>query len=509
MNDRTWITVHAHGWLVAFSLLTGLLVAASVVPSAFAASPHVSATATTSSCSSCHSTHNATADSTFLGAADGSGSMTPSCLSCHNGSNAEASNISTGSADSFRLPSGHTIGVNGPGTADITGCETCHDAHGSSSDSRRIPAKKINDVAVSSAGKDLCLACHATSADWFGPDYPSTAAPTRDATGYPVAGTWPGTASYDSTSNAHRLIPESTRTVGVSEPIRRAQGDCTYCHGAHGGANDYDGLVTTYTVPTQATLASDTADGSYAALCFTCHGGQKPSGFTTTPVDIKRFATAGGSGGHSIVTSGGTLPVGSPLPCFECHNPHGSNRQNSSLLSDERGASLATTSDAGVRAFCFTCHTTSDSASGWDSATSTFTVVPAAEKVVGLSRLSGVLRLPAAVTAHEQANPSSCYDCHGNSYAAGGSNVHDPGDVQVANFGSDLASVADGGTATSATADATATAETSATTEATVSISASETVPVTGTIAPIGSSDLTTAVLDPALAAVASSLLLP
>ena len=61
---------------------------------------------------------------------------------------------------------------------------------------------------------------------WFGPNYPSTSAPTRDATGYPVAGTWTGSATYESASNPHRLIPESTQTVGVSEPIRREQGDC-------------------------------------------------------------------------------------------------------------------------------------------------------------------------------------------------------------------------------------------------------------------------------------------
>ncbi len=137
----------------------------------------------------------------------------------------------------------------------------------------------------------------------------------------------------------------------MSEPVRREQGSCLYCHAAHGGANAYDGLLTTYTVPSQTTLASDKADGSYAALCFDCHGGTKPSGFATAPVDIKQFATAsGGTGGHSIVTSGGTLPVGAPLPCFECHNPHGSQRGNSSLLTDERGASLGTTSAAGVRA---------------------------------------------------------------------------------------------------------------------------------------------------------------
>jgi len=481
MNIGTSRITSACGWLVAFSLLAGLLTAAVAAPSAFAASPHVRANTNTSSCSQCHIAHSARAGSTLLGTADASGSITSACLACHNGKTPGASNIANGPADSFASPSGHMLDSAGTRATAVTGCGTCHDPHGASSTTRRIPAKLINGVAVSSAGNQTCLACHATNADWFGPGYSSTTSPTRDAIGFPVSGTWPGKASYESTSSAHRLIPESTQSVGVSEPIRREQGDCTYCHGAHGGANDYDSLVTTYTVPTQATLASDTADGSYAALCFTCHGGQTPSSFTTAPVNIKRFATAGGNGGHSIVTSGGLLPVGSPLPCFECHNPHGSARRNSSLLSDERGASLTTTNSAGVRAFCFTCHTTSDSASGWDSVTGTFTAVPATTKVVGLSRQGGVLRLP-AITGHQQTSAASCYDCHGNSYAAGGSNVHNPGEALVANFGSNLASTTDGGTVTSATADATATApaETSASVDATPSVPASATLSESG-----------------------------
>ncbi|HEY5541052.1 MAG TPA: cytochrome c3 family protein, partial [Coriobacteriia bacterium] len=207
--------------------------------------------------------------------------------------------------------------------------------------------------------------------------------------------------------------------------VKRQQGDCLYCHAAHRGANAYDSLLTTFTVPVASTLASDQADGSYAALCFGCHGGSKPSGFAAEPVDIKRFATASsGYGGHSIVTSGGTLPVGAPLPCFECHNPHGSKRGNASLISDERGGSLETSTAAGVREFCFTCHTTNDTSAGWDS-TSGYVVVSAASTVVGLPRDGGVLRLPPNY-GHNEIDSESCYDCHGDSYAADGRNVHNP-----------------------------------------------------------------------------------
>jgi Doubled CXXCH motif (Paired_CXXCH_1) len=288
-----------------------------------------------------------------------------------------------------------------------------------------IPSKKINDVAVTVSGPATCLACHDKDNSWFGSGYPSTSAPTRDATGYPVSGTWPGPATYTSTTNAHRLIPETTQTISAGTDVKRQEGDCLYCHAAHRGANAYDGLLTTYTVPVQSTLASDKADGSYAALCFTCHGGTTPSGFAATPVDIKRFATAsGGYGGHSVVTAGGTMPVGAPLPCFECHNPHGSKRDNASQISDERGGSLETSTAAGVRQFCFTCHSTNDTVAGWDSA-SGYVPVTSSDKIVGLPRDGALLRLPSGV-GHNEIDTDSCYVCHGNSYAANGNNVHNP-----------------------------------------------------------------------------------
>lgn len=484
LNNRIARPMCACGRVAALMLLTGLACAAFAADSASAASPHVISTAQTSRCAVCHSTH-AAKNSLLLRTREASGSVSNSCLACHDGSDTTASNVASGSADSFGQASGHSLSIESSGTVRLEGCSTCHQVHGASSDSRMIPSKKINKVVVTSAGKDLCLACHASNAAWFGPDYPETSAPTRDATGYPIAGTWPGESTYASASaNAHSRIPETTRTVGVSEPVRREQGDCLYCHASHGGANAYDGLLTTYTVPAQATLASDQADGSYAALCFTCHGANKPSGFATAPVDIKQFATAsGGAGGHSIVTSGGTLPVGAPLPCFECHNPHGSKLDNGSLISDERGESLATTNDAGVRAFCFTCHTTSDTIRGWDSAATepTYTPVVSAgttELVVGIPRDGGVLRLPATVgtqtAGHAQDDSASCYDCHGQSYAGGGRNVHNPGSGEPVSFAPALASVPDWSTVPSVPVDATGSPEATASAVATQSVVASD-----------------------------------
>ena len=186
-------------------------------------------------------------------------------------------------------------------------------------------------------------------------------------------------------------------------------------------------------MPSQATLAADTADGSYAALCFECHGGTKPSGFADKPVDIKQFA-------HRIRAA---RPAGTPSSraaarCRSAHRCRASSatthtvrkRGNTALITDERGASLSTTSAAGVREFCFTCHATSDTIAGWDSETATFTAVASADKVVGLPRDGGVLHLPAH-EGHSQEDTASCYDCHGDELRLPAAQRAQPGDGTV------------------------------------------------------------------------------
>jgi hypothetical protein len=246
-------------------------------------------------------------------------------------------------------------------------------------------------------------------------------------------------------------------------------------------------------VPSATTLASDQADGSYAALCFTCHGGQKPAGFAETPVDIKQFATANDDmSGHRIVTQGGTLPVGAPLPCFECHNPHGSRRDNASMLSDERGESLSTTSAAGVRSFCFTCHTTSDTMAGWDSVAGAYVSVTSTDNVVGLPRDAALLRLRAH-EGHAQGDSASCYQCHGNSYEVGGHNVHDPGDGRDAKSVAGTLFVLGTSTVPSASIDASVSIEGSGSVDATSSVDATTSpasaIPNTDVLPPVTIAD--------------------
>lgn len=464
---------------------------------AFGLSPHTPEDQYSSTCAACHSVHASTS-TTLLRTTIADDPVSASCLACHNGTDEGASNVETGTVNSFGQQSGHSLTGVSAGQASIDGCKTCHDVHGSSLVTRMIPAKHVNGVAVSSAGKELCQSCHDASDSWYGEGYPATDAPVKDALGFPVEGTWPGPATYASTTNAHRLIPETTVTVGLSNPARREAGDCTYCHSSHGSKNAYDGLDTTYTVPAVATLESDQKDGSYAALCFKCHGGDAPSGFDQPITDIRRYVTAETtSAGHRIVTDGGTLPVGSPLPCYECHNPHGSKRGNSSQLSDERGGALSTATDAGVRAFCFTCHTTSDTAAGWDSSSESLEPVASGETVVGLPRDGALLRL-SDTDGHSAEDVASCNSCHGDSYEANGRNVHNPGSgygdepafaptlenpfslitsASVdASFSLDATTTASGDTTVTASGDTTVTASSDATVTASLGAMASDEV---------------------------------
>jgi hypothetical protein len=118
------------------------------------------------------------------------------------------------------------------------------------------------------------------------------------------------------------------------------------------------------------------------------------------------------------------------LPCYECHNPHGS-------AADKAGLAIMTMTDsstsvligdgvgeidlldaggnpnpAGVRNFCFACHTTADvgNTRGWNG--TAMAVVGAGAKVAGVDRTLG-LKIP-PVNGHYLADTQNCFTCHGN-----------------------------------------------------------------------------------------------
>lgn len=383
--------------------------------------PHATYTSAGRYCRMCHAPHQATTQTSLMRPTSRAAGEMSVCYACHDGQGA-SSNVMSGPSNSFALTSGHTVEGSTSG-GDLTNlCSGCHNAHVDyTTGGAKLPRAEVNGATVGGADNSWCLACHNDTSDWYGAGYPAMSSPSRDASGYPTAGTFPGRTVYDDPdANAHASIPASG-TV-------RQSGDCLYCHASHRGANEYDGLVATFTPSARTSVADDQANGTYAASCFDCHGGVLRSEFTTLPVDIKQFVTAGAArSGHRIKTPGGNLPVGSPVPCYDCHNPHGSSRGNGSLLADTLGASLDTTTPAGVRQTCFSCHSSGDGMV-WDSTTTSYVAV-GAQEVEGLRRDGSdgaVLAIPTGVTGHDSSHTQSCYQCHGQDYGAGGYNVHNP-----------------------------------------------------------------------------------
>ncbi|MHB9003624.1 MAG: hypothetical protein ACYC6C_06110, partial [Coriobacteriia bacterium] len=381
----------------------------------------------------CHAPHVADTQDTLLRDSGATSGEVGVCYTCHDGQGA-TTNIATGPENSFALASGHAVEQLSTAGDLTNSCSGCHAPHVDYTTHPMLPRTSVNGAAVTGADNSWCLACHDDANSWYGAGYPSLASPTRDATGYPVVGTFPGRTAYTTAStNAHGAIPASA----TATPAREA-GDCLYCHASHRGPNGYDGLLETFRPSTALTLVGDQTNGTYAESCFDCHGGEAGRYFASPgpagAANIKQFATdSTDQAGHRIKTAGGTLPVGAPLPCYDCHNPHGSQRGNKQLLSDALGQSLETSLSAGgaylTRRFCFTCHASSDNMV-WDSVTATYTAV-GTDSVEGLRRdgslpVGGNVLLLPVTSGHDKDDSHSCYQCHGSSYATGGRNVHNP-----------------------------------------------------------------------------------
>ena len=197
-------------------------------------------------------------------------------------------------------------------------------------------------------------------------------------------------------------------------------GACDNCHSVHGSLAPHDMLDTTYSGITGSGMS---ATPENYALCFSCHNDLTgPIGMDDSSRMIAYFydrsINVGPQAGHGVSTGGGYVAPGSRLPCYDCHNPHGSVGYgglggNGYLLSDQRpgwyGLIDIKNDNAQVRRFCSGCHPPSDVAS-----TGT---------VEGLS----LSPLPALVGAHASTSDVHCYECHGRDYDTPTSrNVHNP-----------------------------------------------------------------------------------
>ncbi|MDO8848069.1 MAG: cytochrome c3 family protein [Coriobacteriia bacterium] len=477
-TSRTYTTTgrdirnQAHrAWLL---VLCAVFVATlfAVPSSALAATAHAD-TGVNPDCDACHKPHQAPTERSLL--ADVTESEV--CYVCHGATPGGSKwNVETWSANSFAagMSSGHTLqDVTDPDTTmDLTNsCTGCHGVHGDPGLRANLPAnEEVAGVTIDPADpRSWCLACHNADHAWyagsetagvFTVDAGLKAAyeakiqdPDRGTHQYPTLGTFPG-----STSNATYLA--STHATGIdsgtveslvsvpTETVTRVQGDCLWCHASHRSTATHDGLLGEYRATTPADAAGGATAGEYAQACFECHGNSSGAVYlpaatytdsywqtTVGAPDIHTLVTDSSStrSGHRIRTTSAYYAPDSPLPCYECHNPHGSKNGNTLMISDALGGNLQPDGTAAqVRQFCFSCHTTGDATpAGWDSDannngthddgvyTTTLANTAVGATAIGISRTAApptsYLRLTTS-SYHLQASALDCLTCHASAH---------------------------------------------------------------------------------------------
>ena len=245
-------------------------------------------------------------------------------------------------------------------------------------------------------------------------------------TGVNMRSRWPGQVVYESpivVGPAARFMSPHGNDPDMPRIDPQGRGSCLNCHNAHGSETPFDMLVSDYrgiggfedpTFPTRY------------QLCFDCHSlfgppGMEPGGRYIA--DYYDTSINNNSAGHQIqmnpdiaISWPSHIRPGDKLPCYDCHNAHGSrgyNNQgpNAYLISDERpGWSNLTntkTDPEQSRRFCFGCHIPSDG-------------IPGSQTVEGI-----VMNTLPNKKAHEFADTRGCFECHGSDYSSATSkNVH-------------------------------------------------------------------------------------
>jgi hypothetical protein len=115
------------------------------------------------------------------------------------------------------------------------------------------------------------------------PGYPAAGSVVRDASGYPVLGTYPGPTVYARTAGSGH--------AGISGTAGGPKGDCLLCHAAHRGPNRYDGLLMQFRPTSASTLASDQARGTNAEreLAAVASVGPRAYVLPNAPTDWGRY----------------------------------------------------------------------------------------------------------------------------------------------------------------------------------------------------------------------------
>jgi len=350
---------------------------------------------------------------------------------------------------------GHTV-LNAQNSTGVLECTTCHGAHVSGEGTQgallfstvKAFGTLTSDLPVDETGfNPQCTTCHDDDTTWFSAvettSYPSVKYPVRvaDVTissgyfDYPKLGTFPGLSVVaSSTQNAHAQIADKGDYN---------KGDCRYCHSSHNSASPYSQLLTQRgelraMVSTEETVTQEEkTSGAYASFCLSCHNGSNSGQPWSKAVDIadvvslppgsteaSRTAFLASNAGHRVESANADVPSGSALPCYGCHNPHGSKYGNNYNLSDSLGANLSDTRD-----ICLACHVTSD---GFVCTDGDENLVehsdPSVQKTIfGLSRsgidstegtatVTNMLKLDDSIASHASTGVLDCDNpsCHGN-----------------------------------------------------------------------------------------------
>ncbi len=322
-------------------------------------------------------------------------------------------------------------------------CSQCHDLHaletGESPYPNALFQENANTLCYSAGGAGPC---HASTPS----NYPAEES-SRIPSGFPDAGyfeynaggskvwgveyrdRWPGSVVYDNAGmvggnhffSPHRNDPDMPRldTEGV--------GSCLNCHNAHGSDNPFDMLVESY----RGIGGFDEAGAPtrYAA-CLSCHSSFGPPGMEPSGRYINDYydgSINGGSAGHQIQMNSAValswpshIRRGDKIPCYDCHNPHGSRGYNNLgpnayAISDQRpgwnNLTDTKTDPAQSRRFCLGCHIPSDG-------------VPGSIVFEGIT-----MNTIPNEDGHASTDPRGCFECHGADYASPTShNVHNPGE---------------------------------------------------------------------------------
>jgi hypothetical protein len=327
-------------------------------------------------------------------------------------------------------------------TTPVGDCGQCHDLHaletGDSPYPHALFAENSNLLCYSPGAGGPC---HQNMPS----NYPATET-SRIPEGFPNAGyfeyngggqkiwgvnyrdRWPGALVYDNPGMVGSLRSYSPHRNDQDMPRldEAGVGSCLNCHNPHGSENPFDMLVSPYLgiggfdEPTYPTRYQ---------LCFDCHSAFGPMGMESSGRMIQDYYDSSINGehaGHQIrmnpqiaLSWPSHIRQGDKLPCYDCHNAHGSQGYNGQgpnafLISDQRPgwANLSATKRDPVqnRRFCLGCHIPTDGVAG-------------SQTVEGI-----VMNTLSDLPEHYTLSVAGCFQCHGNDYSSPTSNnVHNPG----------------------------------------------------------------------------------